>query len=380
MKQVYLILAALMLLCLAPMPYGYFQLVRFVAMVVAVLFLFPQWLTLPSTRESHCSRVNDRIFREQGPDICCEGVRLVNGVEPVGDVAEMRIEFVGSELTICNPSVGKSARKAGIDDNSSIPETSVVCTNVTNYGNTAQPTSHILKLGNHETTTDGFLGCTVVHVAVKFGQCSHRCHLHRFPYWRHRWFIVLPEMFLYILVFRTVQFFLQVSKITSKQIAVFCQCGIHRPESTMPFCKDTYHPGSYSNFYMLNGRKEEHTQLFVETIKTHYLGESGIGLESVLLPVCLHQSPIASQTEVADNIKSILGFFLILYEKTSLFKNVNLLLERKQLFGISHNRTNKKCPALVRYIPCGREAVAGSIGCKVTTFYRNIQMIWQKSA
>ena len=34
MKQVYLILAAMMLLCLAPMPYGYFQLVRFVAMVV----------------------------------------------------------------------------------------------------------------------------------------------------------------------------------------------------------------------------------------------------------------------------------------------------------------------------------------------------------
>lgn len=33
MKQVYLVLAALMLLCLAPMPYGYFQLVRFVAMV-----------------------------------------------------------------------------------------------------------------------------------------------------------------------------------------------------------------------------------------------------------------------------------------------------------------------------------------------------------
>ena len=34
MKQVYLILAAMMLLCLAPMPYGYFQLVRFVVMVV----------------------------------------------------------------------------------------------------------------------------------------------------------------------------------------------------------------------------------------------------------------------------------------------------------------------------------------------------------
>ena len=34
MKIVYLILAALMLLCIAPMPYGYYQLVRFVAMVV----------------------------------------------------------------------------------------------------------------------------------------------------------------------------------------------------------------------------------------------------------------------------------------------------------------------------------------------------------
>ena len=33
MKQVYLILAALLLLWLAPMPYGYYQLVRFVAIV-----------------------------------------------------------------------------------------------------------------------------------------------------------------------------------------------------------------------------------------------------------------------------------------------------------------------------------------------------------
>ena len=33
MKLVYIILTALMLLCLAPMPYGYYQLVRFVAMV-----------------------------------------------------------------------------------------------------------------------------------------------------------------------------------------------------------------------------------------------------------------------------------------------------------------------------------------------------------
>ncbi|MBR1502897.1 MAG: hypothetical protein IJ618_03320 [Prevotella sp.] len=40
MKQVYLILAALMMLCLAPMPYGYFQPVRFVAMVAFGLMAY----------------------------------------------------------------------------------------------------------------------------------------------------------------------------------------------------------------------------------------------------------------------------------------------------------------------------------------------------
>lgn len=34
MKILQLILAALLLLCLAPMPYGYFQLIRFVSMMV----------------------------------------------------------------------------------------------------------------------------------------------------------------------------------------------------------------------------------------------------------------------------------------------------------------------------------------------------------
>ena len=44
MKQVYLILAALMLICLAPMPYGYFQLVRFVAMVAFGLMAYQYYM------------------------------------------------------------------------------------------------------------------------------------------------------------------------------------------------------------------------------------------------------------------------------------------------------------------------------------------------
>ena len=43
MKYSYLILAALLLLCLAPMPYGYYQLVRFVAMVLFAVFAYNYW-------------------------------------------------------------------------------------------------------------------------------------------------------------------------------------------------------------------------------------------------------------------------------------------------------------------------------------------------
>ena len=40
MKQVYLVLAALMLLCLAPMPYGYFQLVRLLSTIAFAVMAF----------------------------------------------------------------------------------------------------------------------------------------------------------------------------------------------------------------------------------------------------------------------------------------------------------------------------------------------------
>ena len=43
MKCLYLILTALFLFCLAPMPYGYFQLVRFVAMVAFGVIAYRFW-------------------------------------------------------------------------------------------------------------------------------------------------------------------------------------------------------------------------------------------------------------------------------------------------------------------------------------------------
>ena len=90
--------------------------------------------------------------------------------------------------------------------------------------------------------------------------------------------------------------------------------------------------------------------------------------------------PVACQTKITDGIKNVFGFGIVVHLKPSLFQNVNLLLEREQLLGVFHNPINKKCPALVRYIPCGREAVAGSIVGKDKAFLRNNQKFNRKSA
>ena len=43
-KLLYLLLSALLLLCLAPMPYGYYQLMRFISMVLFALFAYNYWI------------------------------------------------------------------------------------------------------------------------------------------------------------------------------------------------------------------------------------------------------------------------------------------------------------------------------------------------
>ena len=43
-KFLYLLLSALLLLCLASMPYGYYQIVRFIAMVLFAVFAYNYWI------------------------------------------------------------------------------------------------------------------------------------------------------------------------------------------------------------------------------------------------------------------------------------------------------------------------------------------------
>ena len=43
MKWINIILAILLLLCLAPMPYGYYQVVRFVSMIAFAIMAYRYW-------------------------------------------------------------------------------------------------------------------------------------------------------------------------------------------------------------------------------------------------------------------------------------------------------------------------------------------------
>ena len=378
MKQVYLI-AILMLLCLAPMPYGYFQLVRFVA-IVALWNLLPKRFFLPTSGTAHSSGVNTWVFGKQRLDVLGEGVRRIDGIEPVGDIAEMGIKPIGCDLACYYPLVGHTCWNTGIYYNVCIPKTSMMSADVSNDRNASQPTAHIFKLWNHKTSADSFLCCAIIHITVEPRKCSQRGYFHRLPYRRHRRFVVLSKVFQDILIFRPFQFFLQALEVFCKHCIVFCKCNIHEPECPIPFSKYAYHLGTNSDLYMLYCRKYQNTKFFIETIKTHDLRESGAWLENMPLLVCFHQPPIARQSEITDGIKRIPSLCVILNLKPTLFKNVYLLLNGKQWLGVSHKHIYKKCPALVRYIPCGREAVAGSIVGKDTDFFRNSQMFYRKSA
>ena len=60
-KLLYLLLSALLLLCLAPMPYGYYQLVRFISMV-----LFTSMVLYCLAQAEISSEKSDRWNGERG--------------------------------------------------------------------------------------------------------------------------------------------------------------------------------------------------------------------------------------------------------------------------------------------------------------------------
>ena len=330
--------------------------------------LLPQGFLLPAFRESHSSRIHYGVFGKQGLYVFGKSVARFNSIEPVNDITEMGIKLIWSYLAIGNPSIRETLGEFGLDNYVGIPKAGMMGTNVANDCYAAQPVPHVLELGYHKTTADSLLGGSVVHFAIEFGQGAHRGNFHCFPYGRHGRGIIFPKMLQDVFVFRAIEFLLQTMEITCEHRVTFRQRRFHKPKGPMSFCKQSYHSGTNGDFNLLDSREYEKAQLFVEMIEAKDFGESGAWPEKMLLLVCLHQPPVTCQPKITDSIQCVLGLFFILYLKTSLFENVDLLLKGEQLLGVFHKPISKKWPALVRCIPFGREAVAGSIGCKGTTY------------
>lgn len=97
----------------------------------------------------------------------------MDGIEPVGNIAQVWIEFVTINLPIGNLCMRKTIRKIVLDHDVCIPKSGMMCADVANNCDASQPIAHIFKFWNHKTAAYSFLCGIVTHVAVKFRECTH---------------------------------------------------------------------------------------------------------------------------------------------------------------------------------------------------------------
>ena len=381
MKQVYLILAALMLLCLAPMPYGYYMLVRFVAMVAFGVMayrvgLLPQRFVPPPARTPHGGRIDGGVFGEQCLDVLGESIRRIDGVKPVGDIAQVGVELIRLDVPVRNPRQRCSSWQNRHNRETAVPDTGMVGAFVAQNGDAGQPTAQNEVLRQTEIPRYKVFCRVVGKVRVEFRQSAECENLKRFPSRRKLWCVVFRKVLCDEIFLRPLDFPTDMCNIGLETSCVLTEIIVSKPEWAM-FCGEiANHLAARGYFYLQNSMKDELLQLCVEVIDINYITEMGVGFKGMGLPVYLHRTPIICQTEITRPVEDGYGFSLIVNNKPPLFQGFNLLSEGKGLLGIFHNKKKKSRPVALPE----RGRVPGSIGCKGTTFNRNFQMIWQKSA
>ena len=113
-------------------------------------------------------------------------------------------------------------------------------------------------------------------------------------------------------------------------------------------------------------------------VQSQNLRELRTFFEYVSRFIGLHKSPITRQPEITDCVKRLARLLIVFNQKPALLEDVNLLLNGKERLGVFHIRTTKKWPALVRCIPFGREAMAGSIAAKIRNLSEIIKCYTEK--
>lgn len=338
--------------------------------------LLPQWLVLPIFGKSHCSRGYHRVFGKQNLDVLNESVCRIDGIEPIGDVAEVGIEFIRMNVPVRNPRQRCSSWQNRHNRETAIPNTCMVGAFVTQNGDTGQPTAQNEILRQAKISCYKIF-CRVVRIVrIEFRQSAECQDFKRFPSRRKLWSVVFGKMFCDEIFLRPLDFPTYMCYIRQETCRVFTEAFISKPKRAVFCSKIANHLAACGYFYLQNSMKDDLFQICIEVIDINYITEMGIRFETMTFSVNLQRSPVVGETEIACPVKNGYGFSLVINNKPSLLQSFNLLSEGKSLFGIFHSKKAKSRPVALP----NRGRVPGSIGRKDTDLLRNLLIFYRKSA
>ena len=328
--------------------------------------LAPQRFRLPALRTSHSRRIHGRVLRHQCLDVAGERVLRVDGIQPVGDAAEVRVEALSAYRYGVNPWKRhpflwqhRGERKT------LIPKSGVVGTIVPNNSKTFHPTTQKLVGRNLEIVRDMLLYFWITSVLVEFGKSAERCHFQGLPCGRHIRNIVFVKVFLDETFVRAIDFCSQPFKILLEQDWFVCQRLIQKPKWAILHRKMIGDFCTHSYFQFLDGREYAHLQFCIEFVEQNHIFKVALWLENMPCFICFHNAPIFGQTEIANKPQQSLRLCRVFNNKPSLSQDLNLLSEGQSLLSIFH-RNIKKTARRVALPLRGR--VPGSLAAKVQTF------------
>ena len=336
----------------------------------------PQRLILPPSGEAHGGRIDDGIIGEQSLDVLGEGVCGVDGIKPVCDIAQVRIELVWMNVSICNPWLRRPSWQYWHNRETAVPNAGMMGTLISQDGDTGQPTAQNEVLRQAKIPCYKVFCTMVGKVRIEFRQSAECQNLKRFPGRRKLWNVVFSKVLCDEIFLRTLNFTTDMYYIGLETCSIFTEIFVGKPEWAMFSSEIANHLAARGYLYLQNSMEDELLQLCVEVIDVNYISEMGIVSETMTFPVNLHRSPIVSQTEIARSVEDGYGFCLIINSKPPLFQSVNLLREGKGLLGIFHTEKAKSRPVALPK----RGRVPGSIDCKGMDFIRNCQAFYRKSA
>lgn len=338
--------------------------------------LLPQRLILIPSRKAHGGRGDNRIFLKQSLNVLDENVRWINTVEPVADVAQMGIEFIGMDVPINNPRQCCSSWQNGHNRKTTVPDTGMVGTFVSQNSDAGQPTTQNQMLWQSKILGHQVLCCIVGKVGVEFRNGS-KCK--DFKCLPCRWIlrsVVFRKMLSNEIFLRSLYLPTDMSNVGLETLGIFAESLICKPKRVVVFREIANHLTAYGDFYLKDSIEDDLLQFCVETIDGKDVVEVGVGFEDMTRFVNLHRSPVIGQTKITCPVKDGQCLSFVINNKPPLFQGLNLLNEGKGLLGIFHTEKTKSRPVALPM----RGRVPGSIVCKGTCFRPNSQIFWRKSA